>query len=762
MASLDMIRRLEIQTSATGVDQTKASMGELAASTLTVQGALAKLAAQMEQTDRTQKAFNDNTKTLTDNSGSGWGSFAAKVALGAAAAALGIGALYTAFKVLYEIIVLVPNMLASAWALGNAKLAEYVALSEKAVASGVSTDFFQRITKSATDAKLPVDALTLALQKLATVTSDQLGGSAGQQRLNQLLTGSTSPLNDNGTLKAQTGNFQGNSGVAALANANTTEEKFKAITSLIDQAMQKGERLAALDVAKTFLGDAVAGNLAKDSDYLNKMLVSADKIKAEDLVPQSSVDNAVALQGRLDAAEKILSERWHPIQDILTAGGIAMKEAWVNIVENMAAAFDWAAKLMSKLGDAPSWFVQKMTDAATTINDWTTTPESRKAAEEYYGIQLVSPTEIAMKNARDKLGSGLGNPANISAATDQINSIQNKVFPDVSKDPAAAVTATKDAYDTAEQTLQKYVQTTNAAAASIDLSTGAQERAKAVATLTAAAIKDGLTPAMAAAKAEASGLADAAGNAAAALAKAQIDSQIKFGKDTSFLSAEDVAIATQLKGKYTDVATALGSVEASGIRTNTAMRGLSSTLETSLTTGLMDVFNRTKSIGQGAKAMSLLFVRALEEMIIKLEIIAPLMRSLQGGITVPGFNPIKGVTGSALGNIFDRGNVIPFAQGGVVDRPTIGPMALMGEAGPEAVVPLRRGSDGRLGIASAGGGSGGNQNISIGDIHVNVPEGTSVQNASAIGQAVKTSMVQVVREELSLQMRSRGMLNRAA
>ena len=51
-----------------------------------------------------------------------------------------------------------------------------------------------------------------------------------------------------------------------------------------------------------------------------------------------------------------------------------------------------------------------------------------------------------------------------------------------------------------------------------------------------------------------------------------------------------------------------------------------------------------------------------------------------------------------------------FAQGGVVGSPTLFGMrdglGLMGEAGPEAVMPLKRGADGKLGVASSGGGGG--------------------------------------------------------
>ena len=67
-----------------------------------------------------------------------------------------------------------------------------------------------------------------------------------------------------------------------------------------------------------------------------------------------------------------------------------------------------------------------------------------------------------------------------------------------------------------------------------------------------------------------------------------------------------------------------------------------------------------------------------------------------------GTMAIAGVT-AANGKVFENGKVLPFAKGGVVNQPTIFPMAnggtgLMGEAGAEAVMPLRRMSNGRLGV----------------------------------------------------------------
>lgn len=70
---------------------------------------------------------------------------------------------------------------------------------------------------------------------------------------------------------------------------------------------------------------------------------------------------------------------------------------------------------------------------------------------------------------------------------------------------------------------------------------------------------------------------------------------------------------------------------------------------------------------------------------------------------------MRGFTASANGNVFDGAGVQRFALGGaftnsIVDRPTLFPFAkgigLMGEAGPEAIMPLRRGSDGRLGVSA--------------------------------------------------------------
>jgi tape measure domain-containing protein len=61
--------------------------------------------------------------------------------------------------------------------------------------------------------------------------------------------------------------------------------------------------------------------------------------------------------------------------------------------------------------------------------------------------------------------------------------------------------------------------------------------------------------------------------------------------------------------------------------------------------------------------------------------------------------------GIANGAAFSHGRMVPMASGGIVSKPTIFPMAngstgLMGEAGPEAVMPLARLSSGKLGVGA--------------------------------------------------------------
>ena len=78
-----------------------------------------------------------------------------------------------------------------------------------------------------------------------------------------------------------------------------------------------------------------------------------------------------------------------------------------------------------------------------------------------------------------------------------------------------------------------------------------------------------------------------------------------------------------------------------------------------------------------------------------------------GGLLADGVNGlVSGMMPFENGAPFSQGRVMPFARGGIVSGAVSFPMrggtGLMGEAGPEAIMPLARGPDGRLGVRSDG------------------------------------------------------------
>jgi lambda family phage tail tape measure protein len=88
---------------------------------------------------------------------------------------------------------------------------------------------------------------------------------------------------------------------------------------------------------------------------------------------------------------------------------------------------------------------------------------------------------------------------------------------------------------------------------------------------------------------------------------------------------------------------------------------------------------------------------------------------------------MSGATANANGNVFAAGRAVPFADGGIVNSPTLFPMrggtGLMGEAGPEAIMPLSRGADGRLGVRG-----GGNTSVTV---HISTPDAQSFHQSQS-------------------------------
>ena len=110
---------------------------------------------------------------------------------------------------------------------------------------------------------------------------------------------------------------------------------------------------------------------------------------------------------------------------------------------------------------------------------------------------------------------------------------------------------------------------------------------------------------------------------------------------------------------------------------------------------------------------------------------------------------------NALGNVIANNKIVPYAKGGLIDRPTIFPLAtgaaLAGEAGVEAIMPLRRGKDGKLGVEATGGGTT--------NVVVNVDaSGSSVEGDEQQGRELGRLISAAVQSEILQQQRPGGLL----
>ena len=157
---------------------------------------------------------------------------------------------------------------------------------------------------------------------------------------------------------------------------------------------------------------------------------------------------------------------------------------------------------------------------------------------------------------------------------------------------------------------------------------------------------------------------------------------------------------------------------------------------TSLGNAFESAIRGSESLGDALKGL----LQDLGAVILK----AMFMKAIFGGglgglFGGGGVTEIANFTRNAKGNVFGVDGILPFAKGGIVNAPTIFPFAngtgLMGEAGPEAIMPLKRGADGKLGVE---GGGGGGTNITM---NINAIDSQSFVQMMRTNRAVVESLV---------------------
>jgi len=107
-----------------------------------------------------------------------------------------------------------------------------------------------------------------------------------------------------------------------------------------------------------------------------------------------------------------------------------------------------------------------------------------------------------------------------------------------------------------------------------------------------------------------------------------------------------------------------------------------------------------------------------------------------------GMQPLQSQMSSMLGSVMSNlsTSVTPFAEGGIVSRPTYfnssSGTGLMGERGAEAILPLSRGSDGRLGLAVQPSGTASSIVVNISTPDADSFRKSQVQLTGALARAV--------------------------
>jgi len=163
-------------------------------------------------------------------------------------------------------------------------------------------------------------------------------------------------------------------------------------------------------------------------------------------------------------------------------------------------------------------------------------------------------------------------------------------------------------------------------------------------------------------------------------------------------------------------------------------------LENSITqameTGFMAMIDGTMSVKDAFKSMAAAIIKELIQVMVVQKAVAGLQMIFGGG------GLFGGASWSANGDVVGSSGIQAYADGGVVGGPTMfqhgGGLGVMGEAGPEAIMPLKRGANGKLGVQMEGSGGGDTYVTNNYSISANTSEDTKRLVTQTIQQATPT------------------------
>lgn len=223
----------------------------------------------------------------------------------------------------------------SAVSLGVAieKLGEYRQMLESATAAGVSTDFFQKFTQAAGTAADSAKLMQQALTTAKNATREGLDGNKLGDRLNE--------FGRNGGLSAE-----GDAARFAYGKATTMEERTQAALKVMDDLLDRGRKLEAMDIGEKLLGREASDALIERADRAGKSLAEMVNTTADKkVVSPEQIENARQLEERLEAARAKMADGMRPVLEDLERLGVSLYSGWVSVQEGIAKAVGLAGQL---------------------------------------------------------------------------------------------------------------------------------------------------------------------------------------------------------------------------------------------------------------------------------------------------------------------------------------------------------------------------------------------------------------------------------
>ncbi|WP_407192518.1 hypothetical protein [Bradyrhizobium sp. STM 3566] len=523
------------------------------------------------------------------------------------------------------------------------QMQQMVDIADKAHNLGVSPAFLQAFTSEARKLKVEAGELETALDHAFQATKDRSPVDIGEWTVGEeKITDVEKALRVYNETLAKTAGQQ-LQGLVLFRDAQTQEDKIKAVLAAMIQLDKIGQHAASLDLGERMFGAQIVDRMRQGKTSAESMLATIKEAgaNADGIFSNVLVERAKEVDDQLKIAHQRLSTALKPSWDDLASVMMDIKSAWADVIGYIAKAVELSNQLPRIPGmPASATDLDAKRDALAQVKARLNGIGSGLfgsidlPAIEIGGVKLTNSTQENLLAHRDRLQKEI---AALTGTGDQYGPAVPGQSRGTGPAPTKISTGTSvDKLGSAADGVEKRIAALQAEAAGLDLTTAARERAKIAAQLQTIAMQanaaagkgEGVITAEQRQRIEE--VADAYSKATEAIEKATVARSIRRGRQTSLLDPQDVHIAEQLKGLYPNVSEALNSVEASAMRTNEAMRSISSTMSSSLTSGLADILDGTKSVSAGFADMSRAVVRALEEAMIKMLIVQPLMRSMSG------------------------------------------------------------------------------------------------------------------------------------